>query len=113
MTIDSQEFRDELLRLITDKDHKHACYQACCDHADDMAVHVYGAKPDKILTRTRPREDPDVKTYRLESWEPITKSTCQKGISIVSKMSNPSLFGIRPGKGSDGAALHKYGMEDY
>lgn len=114
MTIDSQEFRDELLRLITDHDNpKHSCYKDCCDHADAMAVHVYGAKPEKILERVRPREDPDVKTYRLQSWEPITKSTCQKGISIVSKMSNPSLYGIRPGKGSEGAALYKYGMEDY
>lgn len=113
MTIDSQEFRDELLRLITDKDFKHPCYAQCVEHAEDMAVHVYGAKPDKILERVRPREGPDIKDYRLQSWEPITKSTCQKGISIVSKMSNPSLFGIRAGKGTEGAALYKYGMEDY
>lgn len=113
MIIDSQEFQDELLRLITDKEHKHPCYEAACSHADDMAVHVYGAKPEKILERVRPREDPAVRDYRLQSWEPITKSTCQKGISIVSKMSNPTLYGVRPGKGTEGAALYKYGMEDY
>lgn len=113
MIIDSQEFRDELLRLITDKDHKHSCYKDCCDHADDMAVHVYGANPTKILERVRPREDQATKDYRLQSWQPITKSTCQKGISILSKMANPSLYGIRPGKGTEGAALYKYGMEEY
>lgn len=113
MTIDSQEFRDELLRLIKDEGYRHSCYKACCDHADDMAVHVYGAKPEKILNRVRPREDPAVKDYRLSSWEPITKSTCQKGISIVSKMSNPTLYGVRQGKGKEGEALYKYGMEDY
>lgn len=115
MVYGTEQFNELLLRLITDREGKakHPCYDAACTHAEDMAVHVYGVTPTKILERVRPREDPATKEYRLQSWEPITKSTCQKGISIVAKMSNPTLYAVRAGKGAEGKALYEYGMEQY
>lgn len=114
MLYGSPDFVAAVLRLITDeKTGRHACYEDCCSHADDMAVHIYGHNPEKILTRVRPREDPAVRDYRLQSWEPITKSTANKGLSIVGKMANPSLYGIRPQENAKSKELYKYAMEDY
>lgn len=115
MLFGTEEFNTALLRLITDKKAgKHSCYTECVQHAEDMAVHVYGNKPTEILERVRPREDPAVTKYRIDSWEPITKSTAHKGISIVGKMANPTLYNIRPNEeGTEAKNLYKYAMEEY
>lgn len=94
--------------------YKHLAYKIACSHADDMAVHLYGDLPYKILNRVRPREDPETKAYRLASYESITKSTADKGLSIVGKIFNPSLFSIRFEENNEKAdMLEDYAMENY
>lgn len=77
------------------KDRRHTFYKDSVVHAVDMSVHIHGAKPIKLLERVRPREDPDVKRYRLESYEPITTATADKGIVTVQKIMNPKLWNIK------------------
>src|SRR5690606_31512404 len=57
--------------------------------------HVYGDKPMYLLERTRPREEADVKAYRIDNYEPTTKAGCDKALDIVSKIFNPTLYSIR------------------
>src|SRR5688572_8605601 len=86
---------DELLKDVISNNKKHECYDECCDHAEEMSWHLYGVKPVKLLERTRPNEDPEIKTYRLENYEPITKSAADKAVHIVSKIFNPNLYSVR------------------
>lgn len=103
-----------LLRVISDDKTRHPCYSIAASHADDMAVHLYGALPVKILNRVRPREAPEVKAYRLQSYETVTKSTADKALSIVSKIGNPSLYQIRFNEGVENAEkLEEYALEKY
>lgn len=92
---------------------KHENYKECKDHAEEMSWHVYGAKPERLLRRTRPREDPAITTYRLESYEPITQSVCRKALSIVHKIFDPNLYSIRFEDTAPAKELQKYTLEDY
>lgn len=110
----NSEKKQDAISAIYDDPYKHLAYRIACSHADDMAVHLYGDLPYKILNRVRPREDAETKAYRLQSYEPITKSTADKGLSIVAKIFNPSLFSIRFEEGNENAdMLEDYAMEDY
>ncbi len=126
MVYGSEDFKKKLLDIITNTNAnnkaeeiyndpaKHLAYKIACSHADDMAVHLYGDLPVKILNRVRPREDPETKAYRLASYETVTKSTADKGLSIVAKIFNPSLYSIRFEEGNENAdKLEEWTMEKY
>lgn len=113
MVYGTAEFNAMILRGILDEKSRHSCYSIAASHADDMAVHLYGALPIKILNRVRPREDPDTKLYRISSYETVTKSTADKALSIVGKIGNPSLYHIRFNENDNAEMLEKYSMEDY
>lgn len=109
----SEQKQDQEPQIYNDP-YKHFAYRIACSHADDMAVHLYGDLPYKILNRVRPREDPETKAYRLQSYETITKSTADKALSIVAKVFNPSLYSIRFDENNDKAdMLEDYAMNDY
>ncbi len=112
----SAEFLAQLKQLLKDDQDdklKHEHYKACVEHAEEMSWHVYGTKPLRLLERTRPREDPAITRYRLDSYEPITQSICKKAISIVHKIFNPTLSSIRFHDDEKSKALEKYSMEEY
>lgn len=120
MVYGSEEFDNTLINLLkysTDKDGykgKHACYQECVEHAEKMSWHLYGTTPVTLLERSRPREDPEVRDYRIANYEPTTKSAADKAINVVSKIFNPNLYSIRWKETSaSGEELKKYTMEDY
>lgn len=112
-----EETLKRLKKLIQEDDksfdQKHEYYKASVDHYETMSWHVYGTKPDKLLQRNRPHEDPAIRAYRLESYEPITKSTCKKGLNIVHKIFNPKLFSIRFKDTTEAKRLEKYSLQDY
>lgn len=94
--------------------HKHPCYMDSVDHAEEMAVHMYGKKPEKLLNMVRPREDPEVKAYRLEAYQPTTKSTAEKALAIVSKIFNPTLYSIKwENQNQSGKELEAYAFDEY
>lgn len=106
----------DLVKIIQNKENdslKRPGYKASVDHADEMAVHLYGDKPSNLLARVRPREDPDITQYRLESYEPTTKSTAEKAVSLVNKIFNPKLYAIKPKDGAPGKALYEYATVEY
>ncbi len=105
----------KLFKLIgDDKDEaKHEHYRAAVKHAEMMSWHVYGKKPEELLKRVRPREDPEITKYRLESYEPITQSICKKAISITGKIFNSKLYSIRFDEDEKSQLLKKYTLEEY
>lgn len=117
MTEPTEDFLKFIKKAVTE-DFRHAYYKKCKEHFDEMAVHVYGKKPEALLNRVRPREDDSIKQYRLESYEPTTKAICGKAISIANKIFNQKLYSIRFGsdEGRIGAyqkELKEYTSENY
>lgn len=93
---DSKEFTEYLGELIKDQSKiKHSNYDKTVEHAKEMAVHAWEEKPDSILEDFRPREEQNVRDYRLLSYEPITASKFDKCISILQKIFNPKIYSIK------------------
>lgn len=95
------------------KEKKHKNYVHAVEHMEEMEVHLYGEKPETLLKRVRPREDPAIREYRLEAYEPTTTSTAEKALSIVNKIFNPKLYSIRFEEGSEQDILKQYSMVEY
>lgn len=110
-----EDFLKRLKQLVSDEkdEYKHEHYKAAKEHCEEMSWHVYGTKPDSLLKRVRPREDPAITAYRLDSYEPITKSICKKALSIIHKIFNSKLYSIRFDEDEKAQTLKKYSLEDY
>lgn len=93
MIYGEQEFYNTLIRVIREK-YRHPLHHLACKLAKEMAVHVYGEKPEELLARIRPGEDGEITQYRLDNYEPTTKATAGKAIKITSKIFNPNLSSI-------------------
>lgn len=94
MIFGTEEFNDRLLDILKGGA-RHPNYQESVDHAEVMSWHFYGITPDKLLKRARPNEDPEITRYRLDNYEPHTKSAADKSVNITSKIFNPNLYSIR------------------
>lgn len=110
-----EDFLKRLKQLISDEkdEYKHAHYKAAVEHCEEMSWHVYGTKPEALLKRVRPREDEAIRQYRLDSYEPITKSICKKALSITHKIFSSKLYSIRFDEDEKAQYLKKYSLEDY
>lgn len=113
------EIAARLKKVCTDREDKsfhencHEHYKEACDHYHEMAVHVSGDRPKTLLERVRPREDPAITEYRLQSYEPITKSTCKKALRIVHKIFNSKFYSIRFKEDTKSQLLKTYSMDEY
>lgn len=113
MVYGTQEFAERLKAIIKDG-YRHSLYEQTVEHAKEMAVHIYGDKPLFLLERSRPREDGDVTTYRIENYEPTTKAGADKAIDIVGKIFNPSLYTINfKEQNAESKELQQYTLEYY
>jgi len=113
MIYGTQEFAQLLKELIKDEK-RHPLYEITVKHAEEMSVHINGDKPLYLLERNRPREDEEVKAYRIENYEPTTKAGADRAITIVSKGFNPTLYSIVwPESGNDSKELAEYTLEYY
>jgi len=113
MIYGDQEFYERLKAIVKDG-YRHSMYEETVQHCKEMCVHIYGEKPLYLLERARPREDVDVTTYRLENYEPTTKSGADKAIDIVGKIFNPSLYSINFKEQSDQSKeLQNYTLQYY
>lgn len=111
----TDDFRDLLLKLLDEKkEDRHSCYIDSVEHAEELSVHLYGKTPDKLLDMVRPREDPEVKKYRKQAYQPTTKATAEKALSMVSKIFNPTLSSIQwKNQTKSGKELESYTKEYY
>jgi hypothetical protein len=92
---------------------RHPYYKKTTDHARDMGVHVEGETPEHLLNINRPNEQEEIKRYRLETYQPVTKSLSDKVVNTVNKIFNPRLWSIEFPEMNTGDTLAKYLTEDY
>lgn len=103
-----------ILKSIDNPEHRHECYAKCVEHCEDMSVHLYGDMPTKLLDMVRPREEEETKRYRKAAYQPTTKATAEKAVSIVTKILNPSLYSIQwKANNTSSDKLRAYTMEYY
>jgi hypothetical protein len=79
--------------LVTDKIY-HPNYSDNAEQAEEMAVHLKGNRPTRILETYRPNEPEQIKKYRLEVYEPITKSQGKRIVNVLSKIQQSSNYNI-------------------
>jgi hypothetical protein len=110
----SLDFPKFLMAAIDDEKKRHVCYMETCDHAEEMAVHVYGNTPHRLLDITRPNEPQEITKYRKSVYQPKTKSTTEKALGVLFKIFNPSLFTIKwLDQDNNGKMLEDYTLEYY
>lgn len=113
MIYGTQEFTDLVYDMIVNNK-RHDLYKKTVECAEKMRIHVYGDKPVELLKRVRPGEPDEIQKYRAENYEPTTKSTAAKALSIVSKIFNPSLSTITwKDQSESGKRLQKFALEDF
>lgn len=111
MILGTPEF-DELLLDILVREKRHPLYKKTVECASRMRIHIYGEKPEDLLNRARPREPEEIKNYRKENYEPTTKATASKALSVVGKIFNPSLFQVKwKDQTNSGSELESYSLE--
>lgn len=64
------------------------------DHCEQMCVHLKGASPEKLLGNLRPNEPKDILKYRLDTYEPTTKSHGKRILNTLSKVQKQSSYSI-------------------
>ena len=114
-------FRDDnvlnnYLGKLVDNKVQHPNYEDNVEQAEEMAVHLKGKKPKELLEQYRPNEPDDVRNYRLQSYEPVTKSHGKRIVNVLSKIQQSSNYSIKfPEQKSisEEDNLESYTTEDY
>lgn len=116
VSVTYEDYLNDLIKIIKDPDNddlKGGGYVHAVKHAKEMGVHLNGDRPIELLERVRPREDPEITAYRLQSYEPTTKSRADKGVSLTSKIFHPKLSAVKPADNKQGQQLYEYAMVEY
>jgi hypothetical protein len=53
---------------------------------EEMSVHTRKAKPESLLLKRRPNEDPEVTQYRLDNFEPITYGSMNRALDEATRI---------------------------
>ena len=62
---------------------------------NEMKVHTRGEKPGKLLSTQRPNEDPATYEYRIDIFQPITKSSINRSINRLFRIFLNSNFSFK------------------
>lgn len=88
-----QEQATSYLSYIIDGN-KHSYYDYTVEHAAEMSVHIKGSQPGALLNDYRPNEPAEIHDYRLRIWQPITKSSSKRAISVIQRINNSRYYSI-------------------
>jgi len=80
---------------LKDEPLRHENFHFTVHHAQEMSVHIRGASPGKIISDYRPNEPNAIHQYRLDIYEPITKSESDKIMNVLARIGNPKNFSIK------------------
>jgi hypothetical protein len=89
---------NELINYIgrlVDNDAFHVNYEYNVEQSKQMAVHLKGDRPTDLLEAYRPNEPKEIRDYRLNIYEPITKSQGKKIVNVLSKIQQSSNYTIK------------------
>lgn len=62
---------------------------------DDMAVHTRKRKPEELLLKIRPNEEPDIFQYRLDNYRPITYGSMNKAFDSLNRIFSNINYSIK------------------
>lgn len=88
-----QEQATNYLSYIIDGN-KHSYYDYTVEHEAEMSVHIKGDQPGALLNDYRPNEPAEIHDYRLRIWQPITKSSSKRAISVIQRINNSRYYSI-------------------
>lgn len=97
----------------SDKPYRHSSYYKNIAHAEELAVHMYGALPKELLTSYRPNEPKEVHNYRMSIFKPITKSKCKKIVNVLSRINNAKNYEIRYPEPTVAGAKDENSLKNY
>lgn len=89
---------DEVLQyamLVTHNSFMPPKYKHWKEHYDEMAVHVNGTYPEKLISERRPKEDAEIWEYRRRNYEPITKGIMREAINSLNRIFNEQNYEFR------------------
>lgn len=64
---------------------------------EEMSIHTQGKKPERLIEKRRPYEDEDIKKYRIDAYEPITKAPVIRAIDQITRTFNNANVVIKMG----------------
>ena len=73
----------------------HPNYYQNVEQAKQMGVHLKGDNPADLLEAYRPNEPQEIRDYRLNIYEPITKSQGKRIVNVLSKIQQSSNYTIQ------------------
>lgn len=79
--------------LFNDK--RNLFYKDCVDQYNEFLSHSDGVYPELVIEKQRPNEPDNVKAFRKEIWQPITKPTFSRVVSSLSKIRRSSDWSIK------------------
>ncbi len=94
----------------------HQNYTDNVQQAKEMGVHLKGDSPIELLEAYRPNEPTEIRDYRLNIYEPITKSQGKKIVNTLSKIQQSSNYTIKfpeQKNVSESDNLETYTTEEY
>lgn len=90
---DQNEAVSYISRLVSDQAF-HKNYYENVQKAEEMGVHLKGDNPESLLKAYRPNEPQEIRDYRLNIYEPITKSQGKRIVNVLSKIQQSSNYTI-------------------
>ena len=101
---------------LVDSKLEHSNYYDNVEQAQQMGVHIKGDNPRSLLEAYRPNEPKEVRDYRLQIYEPITKSEGKRIVNVLSKIQQSSNYSIKfpeQESVSEDENLESYTTENY
>ena len=92
--LDDNELLNYISRLV-DGNAIHLNYYDNVEQSKQMGVHLKGDRPTDLLEAYRPNEPQEIRDYRLNVYEPITKSQGKRVVNVLSKIQQSSNYTIK------------------
>ncbi len=116
-----KNFNDDLVLFpyigaLVDKKVEHPNYVENVDQASQMGVHIKGDSPTHLLEAYRPNEPKEVRNYRLNIYEPITKTQGKRIVNVLAKIQQSSNYSIKfpeQKNVSEDDSLEQYTTKEY
>lgn len=75
--------------------YKSAIYADAVQIADQLQTHSEGKVPEKLLTTSRPNEEPKYQQYRKQVYKPVTKASFAKVVNTFAKIGRAEDWSIK------------------
>lgn len=85
----------DIKKYHQDKQKRHAYYEDSVEKYEEIDLHVEGEKPSELIEKSRPNESEEMRKYRVDSFEPLTKSTVWRVFNSLGKIRKSKDWAIK------------------